>query len=362
MFHQLLAGFRRGDAISEEAIRIASLCEAHGVKCRMWAPRGCKAPDVASMAGDAEDLPHEVSPDDTALLHVSSSGPCDDVFCALACRRVILYHNFTPPHFFERLDPPMAARLSAARRRLPDLAGRAGGGAWADSAFNAEELVRVGCADPKVLPLLLDTSLFGPDGGSVDSAMREQLGGLGGDVLLFAGRFAPNKRHDKLLAILAAYRRGIDPRATLVLTGSAADAPAYSAILRAAARDLGVEDAVFETGLVPSDSLRACYGAATAFVCASDHEGFCAPLLEAMAWRVPVFAAAAGAIPETMDGAGVLFSPDAPPEVVAEAIGRVVRDPALREAVLRRQDARLARFRARDEWSELAPLAGSAVG
>ncbi len=57
-----------------------------------------------------------------------------------------------------------------------------------------------------------------------------------------------------------------------------------------------------------------------------------------------------------MDGAGVLFAPDAPPEVAAEAIGRVLRDRDLREAVLRRQDERVARFRARDAWAELQAL------
>ena len=67
-------------------------------------------------------------------------------------------------------------------------------------------------------------------------------------------------------------------------------------------------------------------------------------------WR---YGPAAGAVPETLDGAGVLFAPDAPPEAVAETIARVLRGPALREAVLKRQDERLARFHARDAWKEL---------
>ena len=78
-----------------------------------------------------------------------------------------------------------------------------------------------------------------------------------------------------------------------------------------------------------------------------------------MAWRVPVFANAAGAVPETLDGAGVLVRPEDPPEVVAETIGRVLGDPALREAVLRKQDERLARFRSRDAWAELREVIGA---
>ena len=147
------------------------------------------------------------------------------------------------------------------------------------------------------------------------------------------------------------------PDSRLVVAGGGGGAEAYKALLLGTAYALVAKNVLF-TDFIPAPQLRACYATASAFVCMSDHEGFCAPLLEAMAWRVPVFAWAAGAVPETLDGAGVLFAPGTAPEAMAETIGRVLGDPALREAVLRRQDERLARFRARDAWAELRAVLG----
>jgi glycosyltransferase involved in cell wall biosynthesis len=91
----------------------------------------------------------------------------------------------------------------------------------------------------------------------------------------------------------------------------------------------------------------------------SEHEGFCIPVLEAMAHRVPVLAFAAAAVPETMDGAGVLFRAKSF-DAVAEMALRLARDPALREAVLRGQTDRLARYTNQDLAAtlraHLAPL------
>jgi glycosyltransferase involved in cell wall biosynthesis len=75
----------------------------------------------------------------------------------------------------------------------------------------------------------------------------------------------------------------------------------------------------------------------------SEHEGFCVPLVEAMAARVPVLAYAAGAVPETLGGAGVLFAPK-DLELAAEMIGTLVYDRPVREAVLAGQQRRLADF------------------
>ena len=58
------------------------------------------------------------------------------------------------------------------------------------------------------------------------------------------------------------------------------------------------------TGGVPNEDLAAYYRWADAYVSLSEHEGFCVPLVESMAMDVPVLAYAAGAVPETLGGAG----------------------------------------------------------
>ena len=352
--HQLVAGFRRGDAISDEAERIAALCAGHGVESRIWCPRHAVARSDRGRTRDVEDLPAAARPGDVALLHLSIGSRSNEIFAALPCRRAVLYHNVTPPRFYERLDPATAGVLQRGLDAVRRLAG-CGADAWADSAFNASELRAMGWRDPKVFPLLVDDR-FGE--GAVDPAMRAKLSDPPRTNLLFVGRLAPNKRHDRLLKVVRAYRRSVDPGARLVVAGGDDGRAVYRTLLRGTASTLMLGDGVLFAGFLEPAELAACYATASAFVCLSDHEGFCAPLLEAMAWRVPVFAAAAGAVPETLDGAGVLFDPGADEATIAETIGRVLRDPALLGAVLKKQDARLARFRARDPWAELRTMLG----
>ena len=353
--HQLLAGFRRGDAISNEAVQIRDLCAAHGVACDIWCPASNISPEDRARARDLGGLPAAVRPGDVALLHLSIGSAANDAFRALPCRRVVLYHNVTPPRFFERVQPATAAVLEsglAAVRRLSDC----GADAWADSAFNAAEMRAMGWRDPKVFPLLVDAT-FGR--APVDPTMRRRLSSPPMDNLLFVGRLAPNKRHDRLLRVFKAYQRDVTPASRLVVAGGSSGLETYHALLLAMADTLMLRNAFF-TGFATPSELAACYATASAFVCLSDHEGFCAPLLEAMAWRVPVFAVASAAVPETLDGAGVLFDPATDEATIAETIGRVLRDSALKDAILARQDERLARFRARDAWAELRTMLGLA--
>jgi glycosyltransferase involved in cell wall biosynthesis len=101
------------------------------------------------------------------------------------------------------------------------------------------------------------------------------------------------------------------------------------------------------TGHVSDEELTAYYGVADAFLCASEHEGFCVPLVEAFYKRIPVLALARTAVPATMDGAGILY-PEPDPAGVATLMDVVVSDEALQERVLAGQDAALERLRGRD--------------
>ena len=104
-------------------------------------------------------------------------------------------------------------------------------------------------------------------------------------------------------------------------------------------------DRFWFTGPVPDEDLGAFYRWADAYVSLSEHEGFCVPLVEAMAADVPVLAYAAGAVPETLGGAGMLFAPK-DLEVAAEMLGMLVYDRPLRGARARGPAATAARLRA----------------
>ena len=354
VLHQLTAGFRLGDAISNECVAIRDLCAAHGRASEIWCPPETAWEFDRHLTRDLAGLAGAVRPDDVALLHLSIGSPCNEVFRALPCRRAILYHNVTPAFYFERLDPDKARVLEEGRRQVAALRDAADD-VWAVSAFNASELRALGFREPKVFPLVFDPSSLGA--GELHGGLFRTLSDPPLANVLFVGRLVPNKRHDRLIQIFAAFQKYVRPDSRLVIVGGCGGMESYKFFLMATARELGLRNVLF-LDFIDDPKLRSCYASASAFVCTSDHEGFCAPLVEAMAWHVPVFANAAGAVPETLDGAGTLFSPSDPPELVAETIGRVLGDPALRAAVVRRQDERLARFLARDPWPDLASLFG----
>ncbi|MGI5868423.1 MAG: glycosyltransferase [Kiritimatiellia bacterium] len=350
VIHQIVAGCRKGDAISDEAMLLSAIFAENGYESRIHCARETTSQDARASVGDLDELPAVVKPGDLALLHLSIGSRANLVFPTLNCRRAILYHNVTPSRFFERLNPPMAAALDEGRRQVASLAGVAEIN-LADSEYNAGELRELGYRDVRVLPLVIDAQ-FGS--GEIDPTMRARLADDGCFNILFVGRVVPNKRHDKLLQVFHHFQHTVEPRSRLVIAGSSSGQEAYKSLLLGSVHTLEIQR-VLMTEFISAPELNACYATASAFVCMSEHEGFCAPLLEAMAWDVPVFADAQAAVPETLAGAGVLFH-GADSAMIAETIGKVVRDPALRDAVLDRQRRRLDAYRRRDVWAELQAL------
>jgi glycosyltransferase involved in cell wall biosynthesis len=101
------------------------------------------------------------------------------------------------------------------------------------------------------------------------------------------------------------------------------------------------------TGHVSDEELVAYYEIADLFLCASEHEGFCVPLVEAFHMEVPVIAYAATAVPATMDGAGVLFDTKDPMHVAA-LMDACTSDQTLQDAIVRGQLDACARLQSRD--------------
>ena len=100
------------------------------------------------------------------------------------------------------------------------------------------------------------------------------------------------------------------------------------------------------------------------YVSASDHEGFCVPVVEAMGHGVPVVAYAAAAVPETVGGAGLLLDSKQPLRFAA-AVARVLEDGALRDRMAAEATRRLKDFektRSADRFVDLLPRRHRRVG
>ncbi|MGH9207142.1 MAG: glycosyltransferase, partial [Acidimicrobiales bacterium] len=164
----------------------------------------------------------------------------------------------------------------------------------------------------------------------------------GGSDLLFVGRIVPNKAQHDLVRAFYMYRKLYDPSARLHLVGRS-EWSTYDQAVNQLIHELDLEKAVRLPGQVSQGALAAYYEAADVFVSASDHEGFCVPLLEAMHHRVPVVAYGAAAIPETVGSAGVVIDSKSP-LTMAAAIHRVAGDPNLSERLANAGDKRLSDF------------------
>ena len=159
---------------------------------------------------------------------------------------------------------------------------------------------------------------------------------------MFVGRVAPNKAQHDVVKAFAWYRRVFDAGASLTLVGGVS-AGSYWVALQRFVTELGLSDAVRLAGSVPDAELEGLYRSADVFVCLSEHEGFCVPLLEAMAHGVPIVAFDAAAVPETLGDAGLLLGSKRP-GFVAEAVARVVGDDRLRRALVDAGRVRLELF------------------
>ena len=240
----------------------------------------------------------------------------------------IVYHNVTPGALLREANPVLADACDRARAALPDLRERAEVFV-ADSAFNAAELEALGI-DAQVVPLLLE---FPRELGSTEREPGAP------PTVISVGRIVPNKRLEDVIGAFHLYKGHRAPNASLILVGAADGFELYRAALEGLIRKLGVRDVIF-AGRVSDDERDRLYRTADAYLCMSVHEGFCAPLVEAMAHGVPIVARRAGAIPETVGAAGIVVDRDLP--LVAEALHEVVTSEPTRRGLAATARARLA--------------------
>jgi len=164
--------------------------------------------------------------------------------------------------------------------------------------------------------------------------------------ILFVGRVIANKKIEDLIRFFHAYHTGFNPRSRLIIVGAQGGFERYLAALNDLVGRLG-NDHVHFVGHVSDEELVAFYDVADLFLCASEHEGFCVPLVEAFYKQVPVLAYAATAVPATMDGAGILFENKDPAEVAA-LMDAIVSNPALQDRIVEGQLEAVDRLLSKD--------------
>jgi glycosyltransferase involved in cell wall biosynthesis len=337
--HQILATLGYGDAIGHEVLGIARALRAAGYDSQIIVET--VDPRLEDLTVDYREMVDSVTSEDLLVHHFSLGSRASRTAFALPCRMILVYHNITPPEYFLGVHDQLVRQCYHGRRELLPYRSRCEL-ALGDSEFNRQELESLGFSPTAVLPVVPGFSHLDvePDPRVADAYDDERTN------ILFVGRLVPNKRPDHLIRFFHAYKTFFNPRSRLILAGAYGGFEAYLAQLHALIAALGVND-VHILGQVTNEELTALYDVADLFLCASEHEGFCVPLVESFYKRVPVLAYAATAVPATMDGGGLLYETQDPRRVAA-LMDTVLADTDLEQRVLRAQDEALDRLRAQD--------------
>lgn len=355
---QWVPALHRGDAIGDSTLLMREALKSFGYLTDIYT----YSRDEGIAARDMSEW-REGEPGDIVIFHYPMGSPMNDAFKGLSCKRVLLYHNITPPEFLASWDSEIHRILSHGLEGLTSLAPVTTLG-LGDSEFNRAELARQGFTRTGVLPIAIDFDRYFEPANPV---LRKRLSDARTN-LLFVGRISPNKRHDNLLRVLAYYKKHISSGVRLLAVGkhprrqTGLLAPIEAHYLDALIRlysDLGVEpdDVVFTDG-ISHDELLAYYESAHVFISMSEHEGFGVPLVEAMLKRVPIVAKGGTAVTETLGGAGVLFD-RADIAEFAETAALLAKPGPARDAVLRGQDERVRDFATKATLQKLRDIVES---
>ncbi len=336
---QVIPSLASRDAIGGHVVQLRDLLRSRGYRSDIY--YGNATVDRLDFGHPVSRLGDRSSAGRVLLYQLSIGSGVADIFRQRRERKFVNYHNITPADLLEAWVPSVGDEVRRGRAQLRDLA-PVTEFAIADSGFNERELQAAGYRSTTTVPLLIDLEGFAgtPDRALASRLEQEKAGG--GADLLFVGKVSPHKGQHDLVKALAAYRRLYDPKARLRLVGGAIS-DAYQTAVERFADELGLRQAVEIAGSVSHEELIAYYGGADAFVCLSNHEGFCVPLLEAMYHRLPIVAYTNTAVPETVRGAGLVL-PNKEPLRVAAAVDRVVRDEGLRATLAQAASERVAAF------------------
>lgn len=331
---QLVSCLNFGDAVGNEVVAFKKFLRENGYVTEIFTE--CMSSKLPSdTAVNFRKMP-VFDEDDIVIYHFASQCSLFDSVKQLKCKVILRYHNVTPPEFFSGYDENAVIAcsngLSQARELKP----------YIDyclpvSEFNKTDLMNMGYTCPMtVLPILIRFSDY--DQTPDNEVIQRYSDGI--KNILFVGRMAPNKKVEDVISAFSAYKDKYDPSARLFLVGSYNENDGYFRKLRDHIEKLGVKDVIFP-GHISFAAILAYYSIADVFLCMSEHEGFCVPLVEAMRFKTPIVAYKSTAIPSTLNGSGILLNSkdfDKAADAVHEAVGKS------KDKLIEGQDNRLKDF------------------
>lgn len=332
--NQIVPSLSFGDAVSSDVIAIRDTLQKKGYESDIYAklihPKVIKQAKQLSL--------YHGNPSGILIYHFAVAGrDVTDFVKNLPDRKILLYHNITPAEYFYNYDDVLYDLCSRGRKELAGLSKYFETG-LGDSTFNCMELEKLGFKCTSTLPILIDFKKYEVFDEELDSKLKQN----GKKKIIFVGRIAPNKKQEDVIKTFYFYCKYINKSSTLYLIGRKEIAP-YVKQLEELVKTLGLSENVIFTGVLGDNELNTYYRNADVFLCMSEHEGFCVPLVESMYFNLPIVAYNSSAISETLGNSGILLKKK---DYVfsAELLNVLIEDSLFRESVIENQRKRLNDF------------------
>lgn len=333
---QVLTTLSFGDAVGNDALALKEVLKKNGYQTAIYGENVDKRLPLGSALHI--DKLSDLRKEDVIIYHLSTGTRLNYWIRDLDCKKIMIYHNITPPDFLQEYNSQGAELCREGleeTRMLKDTFDCV----YADSEFNKQELIKMGyCCPIKVLPILI------PFDDYKKQPNKFLLRKYDDDYtnIVFVGRIAPNKKQEDVIEAFYYYHKYYNPKSRLFLVGSYGGMEKYYNRLKEYAEALDAENVIF-TGHIKFGEILAYYHMAHVFLCMSEHEGFCVPLVEAMFFDKPIIAYDSCAIKGTLGESGILLEKKNNLEAAA-LINKVVCDDVLKRKILTKQSERLKDF------------------
>ena len=341
--HQILPTISPGDAIGNEVQEIKRVLNEWGYKSEIYAQN--IHPKIN--AKKYTEYKKISSKENILIFHFSIGSEVSEFVKKLPDKKIMIYHNITPPEYFCGINETLVNLLGNGKKELRSLVDHIDL-AVGVSEYNRLELQEMGFKNTDVLPIIINFHEY-------SSPNKKLLSKYDDDFVnfLFVGRVTPHKRQEDVIKVFYYYKL-INPKSRLFLAGSYEGCEIYSDYLKKLIQELNLKD-VHLLGKISFNDLISYYKLADIFICMSEHEGFCVPILESMYFEVPIIAYKSTAIPFTLEDTGILVKEKNYCEI-AEMVNVLIEDEELRSTLVKKQKDRLENFKREKIISQLESI------
>ena len=322
---QIVSNYIEGDAISKVVDTMDKSIKSLGIQTELF--RGSLTEEIIESGTFNEN--------DMIMYHLSVR--IDPLLYFVKCKKILIFHNITTPELLIGFDvegPRLDCEAGLYELKKTPVYFEY---AIAASDYSKKLLIEYGWDTNRIITLPYVVK-FDELSDTASSGIIKKYND-GKTNFTFFGRLFPNKKQEDIIKCFEMYKRKYNNNSRLILVGSG-KAPKYEMLLKKYTKDLGISDDVIFTGFVNQEEYIAYYKISDCFICMSEHEGFCIPLVEAMFFDVPVIAYNSTAIPNTLDGAGILLN-SKEPEIISNYMNKVITDKEYRNLIINKQRKRV---------------------